>query len=70
MINSNLEAGLSYEQIKEFIDDELDKNADILIGIDDPEMQEMVNILVEVFCKAIEKNNEQISEDLKQYLKK
>jgi hypothetical protein len=66
MIHYNSTVGLSYDDIREIIDKELDRNADLLIGIDDPEVQEMINVLADAFSKAIEKNNERISRDLNQ----
>ena len=63
---TNSTIGLSYEDIREIINDELERNADLLIGIDDPEVQEMINVLADAFSKAIEQNNEQISKDLDQ----
>lgn len=66
----NSTVGLSYDKIRKIINDELDRNADLLIGIDDPEVQEMINVLADAFTKAIEKNNEAISDDLDSYLKK
>jgi hypothetical protein len=67
---NQLTLGLTREKIKESIKDELDKNADLLIGIDDPEVQEMINVLVDSFSKAIEQNNEEIANDIETYLKK
>lgn len=70
MNNLNSTVGLPYNEIRNIISDELDRNADLLIGIDDPEVQEMINVLADAFTKAIEKNNEAISDDLDSYLKK
>lgn len=63
MINYTSTVGLAYDEIRQIIQDELDRNADLLIGIDDPEVLEMINVLADAFSKAIEKNNEQISQD-------
>lgn len=66
MINYNSTVGLPYDEIRQIIQDDLDRNADLLIGIDDPEMQEMINVLADAFSKAIEKNNNKITKDLAQ----
>jgi hypothetical protein len=64
MIRHDSPVGLSYDKIRQIIQEELDRNADLLIGIDDPEVLEMINVLADAFSKAIEKNNEAISGDL------
>ena len=46
-------AGLSLEAIEKIIDNELDKNADVMMGVDDPEMQEMIQVLKYAFVKAL-----------------
>lgn len=69
-IFSSTTVGLSYDEIRKIIDKELDRNADLLVGIDDPEVQEMINVLADAFTKAIDKNNKAISNDLDSYLKK
>ena len=48
----------------------LDENADLLIGVDDPEVNELVNVLVNAVAEAIKINNEQLSNDLKENFKK
>ena len=45
------------------------ENADILIGIDDPEINQLVDILVSAFSEAIEKNNNKIADDIIEYIK-
>lgn len=64
MINYFSKFGLSAEKIEEVIDKVLEKNADLLIGIDDPEMQEMISVLKHAIAIAIEENNEKIQKDL------
>ncbi|MCK5319952.1 hypothetical protein KAJ61_01020 [Candidatus Parcubacteria bacterium] len=55
--------------IKKYIKKELEKNSDILIGVDDPEILELINILVDVFSKAIEKNNEKLLDEVEEMIK-
>ena len=61
--------GLSKKDIEEIIEKELEKNADILIGIDDPEMIEMIDVLKKAFSKAIEINNEELEESIENFIK-
>jgi len=61
--------GLSKKDIEEIIEKELEKNADILIGIDDPEMIEMIDVLKKAFSKAIEMNNEDIEKSVEDFIK-
>lgn len=60
--------GLSREDIKKIIDRYFKENADILIGIDDPEVNQLIEVLVDAFAEAIEENNEQFSKDIKEYI--
>jgi len=56
--------GLTEKQIENLIDRELDSNADLLIGIDDPEVQEMMSVLKKAIAVAISENNKQIQSDI------
>jgi len=47
----------------------LNQNADLLIGIDDPEMTQLLDVLVEGVSKAIQENNEEIEEQLEDVIK-
>lgn len=62
--------GLSREDIKKIIDRYFKENADILIGIDDPEVNQLIEVLVDAFAEAIEENNKQFSKDIKEYIQK
>lgn len=62
--------GLSKEDIEKIIDKELEINADLLIGIDDPEMQEMIDVIKKAVSKAVSKNNSQIEECVKRLIRK
>jgi hypothetical protein len=62
--------GLSKKEVEEIIDEELEKNADLLIGVDDPEVLEMIQVLKSAFAKAIEKNNQKIEEKVGKPLEK
>lgn len=64
-----MKCGLSAEQIDEIIEGQLEKNADILIGIDDPEMREMIDVLKHAISIAIVENNDAIEEYVAEYLK-
>ena len=60
--------GLSEKDIEKIIEEELEKNADILIGIDDPEMIEMIDVLKKAFSKAIGMNNEEIEKSVEDFI--
>lgn len=60
--------GLSEKDIEEIIEKELEKNADILIGIDDPEIIEMIDVLKKAFSKAIGMNNEELEKSIENYI--
>lgn len=61
--------GLAKEKLEEIIDEVLEKNADILIGIDDPEVIEMIEILKKSFSRAIEENNKRLEKDIEEMIK-
>jgi hypothetical protein len=58
--------GLDKEQISKIINKELDKNADLLIGIDDPELNQLINVLTEAFSLAIAENNSRLEGDIQE----
>lgn len=57
--------GLSQKQIKTLIQGYLDKNADLIIGIDDPELVQLISVLCDGVAFAIEKNNQTIREQMR-----
>jgi hypothetical protein len=57
--------GLSQKQVKALIQGYLDKNADLIIGIDDPELVQLIDVLCQGVAFAVEKNNQNIQEQLK-----
>jgi len=61
--------GLDKNELKKLIKKHFKENADILIGIDDPEINQLVDILVSAFSEAIEKNNNKIADDIIEYIK-
>jgi len=60
--------GLSKKEMETIIDNEIESNADIVIGIDDPEMIEMIDILKKAFSKALEANNEALESSVEQLI--
>jgi len=60
--------GLEKEGARKIVQEHFKKNADILIGIDDPEVNQLVEILVEAFIDIIDKNNKEISNNIQEYL--
>ena len=61
--------GLSKKDIKKIIDKHFKENADVLIGVDDPEVNQLIDILIDSFVEIIETNNKQLSEDIEKYIK-
>jgi len=57
--------GLSKAEIRREIQKHLDENADLVIGIDDPEMVQLIEVLCDGFSEAISANNKKIADDLK-----
>ncbi len=43
-----------YSNSKEIIEKHLDENADLLIGLDDPELNQLIKVLTEGVAAAIE----------------
>lgn len=66
----NEDFGLSKDEINNIIEKELEKNADLLIGIDDPEMIEMIDVLKKAFVKSIDENNHNLKESIIEYIDK
>lgn len=62
--------GLSSQAIEAIIDNELNANADLLIGIDDPEVLEMVQVLKKAVAKAIHENNRKVDQKLDELFQK
>jgi Mg/Co/Ni transporter MgtE len=69
MILSRAQFGLDKSKIEKIIDRELDKNADVLIGVDDPEVLEMISVLKESIAKVVSENNRLVSEEVENYIK-
>lgn len=61
--------GLNREAVRKIIDGHLQKNADILIGVDDPDVNQLVDVVVEAFADVIEKNNEELRDDIESQIK-
>jgi DNA-binding protein YbaB len=61
--------GLNRESVKKIINEHLQKNADILIGVDDPDVNQLVDVIVEAFADAIEKNNRELRDDIDSQIK-
>ena len=62
------ELGLSRDELVKHIRKELDKNADLLIGVDDPEMNLLIDVLVEAMGKVMDENNRKIKKDITDWL--
>lgn len=60
--------GLSKDEIKSLIEKDLSKNADLLMGVDDPEVNLLIEVLVESTANVIAANNKKIYEELKRSL--
>jgi len=69
MISPTFRVGLSEKEVSKIIRKHLNQNADLLIGIDDPEMTQLLDVLVEGVSKAIQENNEEIEEQLEDVIK-
>lgn len=61
--------GLNKKNIEKIIEKHFKKNADVLLGIDDPEVNQLIEILVIAIAESIEKNNEVFSHDIEEYIK-
>jgi len=55
--------GLSRKDVRKIIQSHMDKNADLIIGIDDPEMIQLIDVLCDAIAIAIEQNNIKIKRD-------
>ncbi len=60
MLNS---VGLDKRVIRAVLQTHLDRNADLIIGIDDPEMVQLIEVLCDGIAEAIVANNEKIRKD-------
>ena len=61
---------MSYEELVQAMDAELNKHADVLMGIDDPETQEMIEVLKQAVCKVISHNNDLLAEAMPEVVEK
>lgn len=68
MNSISFKAGLNKSDILKIINSHLDKNADLLIGIDDPEINQLITVLVEGMTNAIEENNQAIEEQIQELI--
>jgi len=66
----NEDFGLSKDEINNIIEKELEKNADLLVGIDDPEMIEMIGVLKKAFVKSMDENNNNLRASIIEYIDK
>jgi uncharacterized protein YaaQ len=68
----NPKFGLTKAEITEIIEKKFDDNADLLIGINDPEVAELINIIKDSFIEVTNRNNlkiqEQFNEAVEHYL--
>lgn len=60
--------GLTKEEVEKIVNQRLEENADLTIGVDDPEINELVKILVDSFSKVISKNNDRLKEEITDYI--
>lgn len=58
------DTGLSYRALKQIIRKHLDKNADLIIGLDDPELSQLVDVICEGVAIAIEANNKELASQI------
>jgi len=56
--------GLSENEVKRIIQRALDKNPDLKYYINNPYIEELVSLLIEGFCTAMEVNNKELIEDI------
>jgi len=54
--------GLRSTEIIQILEKKFDDNADLLIGINDPEVAEIINVLKEAIVEIVDKNNQQIED--------
>lgn len=59
--------GLSKSEIRKIIQKNLDQNADLVIGIDDPELVQLIDVLCDGIAFAIDKNNYAIQQALERH---
>ncbi len=62
--------GLRRQDVKLIMERYLEKNADILIGVDDPEVNQLIDVLVDAFSEVIEANNRKCFNDINVHLEK
>ncbi len=55
--------GLRPKEIEEIIENKFNKNADLLIGINDPEVAEIIEVLKQVIIEVVEENNREIESE-------
>ena len=69
MISYYSHYGLSRDVVKGIINKHLQENADILVGVDDPEVNQLVEVLVDAFADVIEENNKELRGDIESQIK-
>jgi len=60
--------GLEKEKLKDIIGDCFKKNSDILMGIDDPEVIQLKDVIVDAFIDAMDRNNQKMHKDLEKII--
>lgn len=55
--------GLSKSAIRQVLQKHIDQNSDLLIGVDDPEMVQLIEVLCDGIAEAIAANNDKIAQD-------
>ncbi|MBU0648807.1 hypothetical protein KJ969_01720 [Patescibacteria group bacterium] len=60
--------GLRKKEVRKIIEQYFKENADILIGVDDPEVNQFIEILVDAFVEVIDINNKQLSREIEEYV--
>jgi len=58
----------SRQEILKLLKGELEKNAHLLIGVDDPEVNELINVLIEAISKTIYINNKRLQDEIIEYI--
>lgn len=60
--------GLSEDYVLEVIENKFNENADILMGIDDPEVNQLIQVLIRTTADIILENNNKIKSDIENYI--
>lgn len=60
--------GIDREEMDKIVEKVFNENADILIGIDDPEVNQLKFVIVDAVLKVIEKNNKEIIDNFGEFV--